>query len=400
MEPPRAKAPAKRPRVLLVSYTIPENKMGGGLLLYRHFSLQDNFELGIVTSNPSPPAFDGFYREVPEPRILSRAKRTRFSTWVHDYTHLVHPHLSDARLLEAATEFRPDVILNVAETYLSYHALNLAKKLKIPFASYFMDWANYAATCHAWAIPLMDRKFRQLYRQSDVAFCISEGMREELGPHPNARVVHPVPGMPPVSTHSCSLPKPSFTFCFAGNLAHWYGDQVASIMTLCENEPALSLRVFGAYHNWSPAFEERQKNLGVYFGFRPFEELASEFKSADAFLLPMGFAQSAALIERTSFKTKFLDYLLFEKPILVWGPEYCTSIKIARQYECALCITDPDPAAVIRGMQQIAQDSTLRKKLTSNALTMLTGDFHPDRITNELQTGLLSVLPSINISVE
>jgi glycosyltransferase involved in cell wall biosynthesis len=381
-------------RILLVSYTVPENRMGGGLLLHRHFTLGSPFDLGIITSNPSEPSIGGFCRLIREPAVLERLKRTRLATWFHDYTHLVHSRIPDSRLLRAAEEFQPDIILNVAETYLSRHALLLARKLGIPFACYFMDWAHYAAYTHSWAIPHMDRMFRHLYRECDLAFCISEGMKDELGPHANVRIVHPIPGIAPRLEIVAPTVGRAFTFLFAGNLAHWYGEQMQAIMSLCEDVPELALRVFGAYHHWDAAFEKRQTELGVYGGFRPFEELEGEFQTADAFLLPMGFDPASALIERTSFKTKFLDYLLHDKPIVVWGPEYCTAIQIARRYGCALCVTDPEPKAAIAGMRRLANDEALRNELTANGRKMLAGDFHRDRIAGELQAGLFGLLKS------
>jgi glycosyltransferase involved in cell wall biosynthesis len=117
-----------------------------------------------------------------------------------------------------------------------------------------------------------------------------------------------------------------------------------------------------------------------------------EVVTADAFFLPMGFDPSAALIERTSFKTKFLDYLAFEKPILIWGPEYCTAIRAAREYDAAYCVTDPDPAAVIRAMQEIAQNRELCDRLSQGARKAKAEKFNNEAVYNTLKSGLKSVL--------
>jgi glycosyltransferase involved in cell wall biosynthesis len=366
--------------------------MGGGMILHRHFSGDSSYVLGIVTNNPSVPTCGDFYRYVPEPRFLSRLKKTRFSRWFHDYTHLVHSRIPDTRLKIAVEEFKPDVILNVAETYLSNHALLLARRAKIPFACYFMDWANYAACSHPWAVPLMDRMYRRLYCEADLALCISEGMREELGPHHNAQVVHPIGGWQTECNVSKSMESTRFTFCFAGNLAHWYGQQIEGIIRLCEGQDAVGLKIFGMHQNWTQEFEVRQRQIGVFQGYRPYEDLVPEFQRSDAFLLPMGFDPEAALIERTSFKTKFLDYLGFGKPILVWGPEYCTAVRSARQYESALCITDPNPEAAYAGMRRIATEPDLRVELIRNATRMRQAEFHPDRVLATLRHAIENLI--------
>jgi glycosyltransferase involved in cell wall biosynthesis len=385
-------------RILIASWTIPENKMGGGLLLHRHFVLRSDFEIGIVTPNPAQSA-PVFHRFIQEPTWLERLKRTRFAKWFHDYTHLIYARQFNVQLLAAAREFQPDLIFNVAETWVSFHALKLARRLKIPFACYFMDWAHYSAYCHKWAVPLMNRMYRQLYRESDVTFCISDGMREELGSHLNARVLYPTPSVA-VEKMGATIGveyerRPNnhekFHFLFAGNLAHWYGRQVAAVLEMLQNESILSLKVFGSYHAWSPEFVKAQRDCGAYLGFKPYEELIPEFQNADCFFLPMGFDPGAALIERTSFKTKFLDYLSFEKPILIWGPEYCTAIRAAREYDAAYCVTDPNPAAVIHAMREIAQRQELRGRLCSGAYKAKLDKFNNESVYAVLKSGLESL---------
>ena len=386
-----------KPRILIASWTIPENNMGGGLLLHRHFVLRSDFEIGIVTPNLAQTA-PVFHRLIHEPAWLERLKHTRFAKWFHDYTLLVYARQFNAQFLAAAREFQPDLIFNVAETWVSFHALKLARKLKIPFACYFMDWAHFAAYCHKWAVPQMDRMYRQLYRESDVAFCISDGMREELGPHRNARVLYPTPSaaVDKLGERTCiesneGRKNEKFQFLFAGNLAHWYGKQVSAILNLLENDRAIGMKVFGKYHSWASEFEKTQRNLGAYLGFKPYEELITEFQSADAFFLPMGFDSSAALIERTSFKTKFLDYLAFEKPILIWGPEYCTAIRTAREYDAAYCVTDPDPAAVIHAMREIADNQEIRDNLFHGASKAKLDKFNNEAAYLLLKSGLESI---------
>ncbi len=371
--------------------------MGGGLLLYRHFVLRTDFEIGIVTPNPAETA-PVFHRFIHEPAWLERLKRTRLAKWFHDFTHLLYARQFNSQLLTAAREFQPDLIFNVAETWVSFHALKLARKLNIPFACYFMDWAHYAAYCHKWAVPLMDRMYRQLYREADVAFCISDGMREELGTHRNSLVLYPTPSVaidklePITATASKNCRKnEKFQFLFAGNLAHWYGQQVAKILEMLQNESAIGMKVFGNYHGWSMEFAEAQRERGAYMGFKPYEELIPEFQNAEAFFLPMGFDLSAALIERTSFKTKFLDYLAFEKPILIWGPEYCTAIRAAREYNAAYCVTDPNPAAVIHAMREISENKVLRDRLYTGSKRAKSEKFNNEAVYAVLKNGIFSV---------
>jgi hypothetical protein len=376
-----------KPKILLASYTVPENTMGGALILFRHFLLKNDFEIGVVTNNPvKVPGV--FYRQVLEPRLLKRLKRTRLSLWLHDYTHLIHSRIFDNRLYVAAREFEPDIIFNVAETYFSFHAQRLAKKLGIPFVAYFMDWGNYAAHSHKWALPHMDRMYRRLYQHSDLAFCICEGMRKELGPHPNAYVLYPSGADIRVTGHPARSNNGKFVFCFTGNLNQWYGQMVYDLIQESEDDESIGLKVFGAYHNWTDSFVKDQTSKGVFHGFRPFEQLIPEFQNADAFLLPMGFGPDSALIERTSFKTKLLDYILFEKPMLVWGPEYSTAVELGRKFECAYCVTDPRPEAALAGMKALAGNRSLRESLVENATKLRETELNHNKVYSILKAQL------------
>jgi glycosyltransferase involved in cell wall biosynthesis len=217
-------------------------------------------------------------------------------------------------------------------------------------------------------------------------------MRNELGPHPNAHVLYPIGADTDLAARPDPTANDHFTFCFAGNLDRWYGTMVHDLMQASELEPTVRLRVFGANHRWPVEFVKGQIIKGVFHGFRPFEQLIPELQKADAFLLPMGFGADAALIERTSFKTKLLDYILFEKPILVWGPEYSTAIAIARKYECAHCVTNPSPKAALAGMKELAQDRSLREILVQNARKMRAAEFTQGKTYSILKTELEKLL--------
>ena len=357
------------------------------MLLYRHFVLRSSFEVGLLTNNPARPPEGIFYRKINLSKWLLRALRTRFYRWFQDYCQLALPHFFDRQLLKAANEFKPDLIFNVAETYLSFQALKLARKINVPFACYFMDWSHYASQCHEWAPPIMDRMYRRLYRDSDLALCISDGMREELGPHPNAHVVYPIPGDAQTTRPNNRIIQKSaddqclkFQFLFAGSLGHWYGRQVKKVLEVLDNELDFSLKVYGQDHDWPEDFVIRQQMKGAFGGFRPFEEIQPEFESADAFLLVMGFDPKDELIERTSFKTKLVDYFAYEKPILIWGPEYCSAVRAAREYNAAYCVTDPSTASILNAMKKLSGSVELRDSLVQGVRLAKANKYNAEKI--------------------
>ena len=94
----------------------------------------------------------------------------------------------------------------------------------------------------------------------------------------------------------------------------------------------------------------------------------------------MSFEKEHELFMRTSFTTKFLDYVAFGKPVILWGPEYCAPVRVAREHGGAAVVTTDDPGAVVSLCRQIAADTALNEKLSKQALHLHQTLFNPDRL--------------------
>jgi len=94
----------------------------------------------------------------------------------------------------------------------------------------------------------------------------------------------------------------------------------------------------------------------------------------------MSFEKEHELFMRTSFTTKFLDYVSFGKPVILWGPEYCTPVRVAREHGGAAVVTGADAAAVVSLCHEIARDRELNEKLSKEASQLHHTLFNPDRL--------------------
>src|SRR5262249_60634845 len=104
---------------------------------------------------------------------------------------------------------------------------------------------------------------------------------------------------------------------------------------------------------------ERALAKGIYLGFMPAEGAAKVLATADALLVVMSFERKYELFTRTSFTTKFLDYVAFGKPVILWGPEYCTPVRVAiKPLGCAVVATS-DSNGVVTLCRQIAPATAL-----------------------------------------
>ncbi|MFC7338097.1 glycosyltransferase [Haloferula chungangensis] len=364
------------------------------MTFYRHFIERSDFEVMVVTSSrhvdDQPLPYEPV--RVSLPAWWERACRTRFLPYLYPLQVLAGHHLLGRKVMKQIMEFQPEAVFSVAGSWdwTTLAGQKVARALRIPMVASFNDWYDYGwFPADDRFRPLIEERFRRFYQEADLALCTSEGMREELGKHSNAHVWYPTGAVMQRSSDNyepteVSIDDPLIAF-FGGSLGGWYGPMMESIVLACEDSSdPVEFRIFGALEAWSPEFGERAKKEGIFRGRVEFDRLRQEALAADLLILPMGFGKECEHAERTSFKTKFLDYLSFQRPILVWGPEYCSAVRVAREFDSAECVTDPSPEACRKAIAQLAADPLRRAELMGNAKRMYDDRFHPDRIHSAL----------------
>src|SRR5262249_9755271 len=285
-----------------------------------------------------------------------------------------------------AQSFNPDLVFTIAGSWnwTARLAQRVARRLRVPVVASFNDWYDFGVVMHPRFRRSIERAFRKFYRDCDLAFCTSEGMLDALGSHPNAHVLYPTGASMSDIEHEFIPFTPDgspATVFFAGSLSAWYGPMLEQLVR-ASSDSALRFAIFGshAHASWSRDFDSFARTVGVYKGQVPFDQLRTDAQEADLLLLPMGFGDECAQTERTSFKTKFLDYLTFQKPIIIWGPDYCSAIRAAREFDAAECYTSPDAAGCIATLGNVARSPERQKQLVANARRMYHSRFEPSRI--------------------
>ena len=375
---------AKR-RVLLVSIVPPRNDCGVRIVMYRHFIERSPFELHVA-SNADFAEGLVIHTQLRLPYLVHRLRKSRFGSrlapWIQDYENLVWPLTVSRALEEAVEKFHPEVILTLAECGLCHIARKTAERHRLPLAGLFLDWfpvmkGHYGHKSTQW---ILSRRYRELYAACDLAFCTSDGMQEMLGPHPNSHVIYPMPGRHRVPEKSWPPSKGKFRLAYVGSVENFYGRMLCSLIEKIEVESDLEITVVGPNADWPEPLLERARANGTYLGFKPPEEAAEVLASADALLSVMSFEKEHELFMRTSFTTKFLDYVSFGKPVILWGPEYCTPVRVAREHGGAAVVSAADATAVVRLCHKIARDTELNEKLSKQALQLHQTLFNPDRL--------------------
>jgi len=155
---------------------------------------------------------------------------------------------------------------------------------------------------------------------------------------------------------------------------------LCSLIERIEATNDLEIIVVGPNADWPKQFLDRARAAGIYLGLKPPEQPAEVLASADALLSVMSFEKEHELFMRTSFTTKFLDYVAFGKPVILWGPEASGPVHVAREHDGATVISSEDPGAVVSLCREIAADKGLNEKLSKGALHLQQTSFNPDRL--------------------
>ena len=373
-------------RVLLVSVVPPRNDCGVRIVMHRQLVERSPFELHIASNADFA---DDLLVHTPLrlPYLIYRLRKSRFgprlARWITDYENFVWPLIPNRALEDAVEAFRPQVILTLAECGLSNLARKTAQRHGLPLAGLFLDWfpmmRGYYG--HKRTQRILSSRYCELYAACDLAFCIGDSMQKMLGPHPNSHVVYPIPGKYPLPAQN-TWPRRDgkFRVVYVGSVENFYGRMLCSLIEKIDATNDLEIIVIGPNADWPKPLLERAHARGTYLGFKPPEEAAKMLASAHALLAVMSFETEHELFTRTSFTTKLVDYVRFGKPVILWGPEYCGPVRIARERGGAAVVSTADAGAVVSLCRQIAGDTALNEKLSKEALHLHRTLFNPDRL--------------------
>jgi glycosyltransferase involved in cell wall biosynthesis len=205
-------------------------------------------------------------------------------------------------------------------------------------------------------------------------------MQEVLGPHPNSHVIYPMPGRHRVPERLWPPSTGKFRLVYVGSVQNFYGRMLCSLIEKMGVTEDLEIVVVGPNADWPQPILQRAKANGIYLGFKSPGEADGVIAGADALLVVMSFEKEQELFMRTSFTTKFLDYVAFGKPVILWAPEYCTPVRVARKHGGAVIVNQNDPDVIISACRQIARDAAQREELSQGANRLHETLFSPDRL--------------------
>lgn len=373
-------------RVILISSVRPEPSTGGSLILHRHFSKAHGISIEAYGTEPKALSASALVR-----RFFGRLAQTPLFRLAHDFWVWWEGRWLDNALPQVIAAVEPVVVLTIAQGDACGAARRFAFKHRLPFATIFHDWWPDIPPVHDGWRRVLERQFRDLYSGSSLALCVSDGMRAELGPHPRARLLYPIPQarVPHIDDRLCDTARP-LRIVYAGNLGE-YGPMIASALCALRGHSLISLEVRGSNPRWPASLKKEFRASGQWLEFAPRNQLEPWLARADVFLIPMVFDVDKRRRMETSFPSKLPEFAQFGKPLVIWGPEYCSAVKWARKGDRALCVTDPRPAVLVQRLESLIGSATQQRRLGIAAKQAARTDFDPEVIQAQFIGAMRSI---------
>jgi hypothetical protein len=353
-------------RLLLVTSNPPEFTQGGSRLLYELLVGQDKFQIAVLTDKVGYSLRKGLSYGLKSFGLINYLRRTRLHKWVEDLNNFGYgwDYLRARRFAE---KFHPKIIYIGPETGIAEVGIRLSRELKVPLFGYFMDWPTFAAGGHRFLWRALEFRYRKRYGSCDLALCICSEMRSACGEHPNSHVCYPSTSgnLPEVEQLEANANAAEPTLVFSGNLGQWYGLMLTRLAGEFLRDSKYKLQITGSCPSWGPSWTKTLIEQGVYIGYVEQSHYASLLQRASALLVIMGFDSDAERVERTSFKSKLAEYLKAGRPVIVWGPAYCTAVRNAQCHGFALTVVEPDPSFVLQAFKSLLADKMLEDQLVA-----------------------------------
>ena len=373
-----------QPKIIVISSVSPKPTSAGQILLYRHLNQATGWDVDIVP-NPYQSKSNRW-----QTKLINRLEYTRFHRWGHDLQVIDRGMTWDKTVINYQTQLfntrsnQKSIVLTVAHGDGCWAAQRFAQRYQLPLVTIFHDWWPDIPSLHQPFRRLLQQHFQQLYQQSHLALCVSEGMKNALGAHSNSQVLYPIPALYNEESLAQNQPQNSqkisqLRVVYFGNL-YDYGDILAQVLEATKDHPQIQVQVRGANPNWSVNFRSEMRDRNLWLDFAPRDELNQWLAEADAFLVVMSFDPALRRRMETSFPSKLPEYAQFGKPIIIWGPEYCSAIKWGLDGDRAVCVAAKSPQILVTALTNLSQDLSQREYYASQAQIVARQEFNPVKL--------------------
>jgi len=347
-------------------------------VLHRHLVNEPEIDLVVMDVEPKRRSIRMLAR-----KMVACLARGSFGRYAQDIMSLWKGGWIDHELPAPCKTDSVSVVMTVAQGDAYYAAARYAKRYDLPLVSIFHDWWPDIARLHKPFRSIIQDSFMQLYQDSALALSVSAGMKKALGPHPNSKVLYPIPAaIDDMKVESKESDQKPFRLLYSGNITV-YGAMLMNALELLKNDKGIRLEVRGASANWPADTRKEMTERGLLLPYAEREEFNSWLESADAFLITQSFDGNDARLMQTNFPSKLVEFAQFGKPLVVWGPAEASAAVWAEESGQALVVDQEDPKCLREALEKLSNDKAEQDRLASGAKVAAAGPFKPERIQSD-----------------
>lgn len=176
----------------------------------------------------------------------------------------------------------------------------------------------FQSSLRKWCLKVYQRASVNIYTNDDL-----KNLYEEQTKTTNSKVIFFGSNLKPLTPSNNSTFKSIF---YGGNL---YKDRVDSIIEVADflnGHNDITINLFGRIKEEDLLRIKNHKNIS-YKGVVSYEELICEMSNANVLLHVEGFSNDYIFDCRYAFSTKISDYIMSNKPLLIYGPKEISGIR-------------------------------------------------------------------------
>lgn len=372
-------------KILVISGVVPQDKSGGSIVLKRHFEWSRNLKFEVVESVS----------------VLKKNLIYRILNWLENFRYrsyiLAVKPLYQHYCLSINRKFPFDdysAVLTVANGKACFIAERVSQVMDIPLITVFHDWHFVSSGANRNLSWFWDKGFKRLYRNSQLAFCVSEQMKEKLGSHPSATVLYPISSRSLPGKIQLPRPHAPINVFYAGHCMGAYKNMLQRVIQSVGKNPKFNFYISGMESEAFGDVAAQCTNIYVN-GFIDESELNDYFNKADVLLVLIDFNPAKRIHFSTHFPSKIVDYCQRERLIVVWGPSYSTAVQWAKETGAALFYEKEDIEGLLSLLHSIHLREDLRQVL-SNAKRISETVFNPNNIQNLFEEEVMKVIKGKN----
>lgn len=272
--------------------------------------------------------------------------------------------------------FRPEAVLTVTHGFSWLTAARFAAQNELPLHLICHDDLPRLAQIPEWFHPWLEREFGRVYRQAASRLCVSPFMRDAYREryvaegtvlYPSRAADCPKFESPPERIARNDHP---FSVAFAGSI-----NSPGYVNSLVDMAGALT-PIGGQLLIFGPLTPEAARQAGlerpniVLRGLMTSNELVCVLgNEADVLFSPDSFHGADRANAELRFPSKLTDYTAVGLPLLIYGPDYCSAVRWAREnLGVAEVVTGDGPTALAEAVARLAHSPARRIELGARAV--------------------------------